>query len=662
MLEHATVAAQTLLDVGTVVLAVGGAILGVLLLRRWGPDHAHVLLLPFAMLCGGGSGALVLGRARRPEQRVEEDPRLAIRLFESSAEGVIVTLPSGVIIAANDAYTRLHGYTRETVLGKNPRIMKSDRHDGAFYRRMWDSLLVNGSWEGEIWDRRADGAILPKWLSISALTDDAGKTTHYVGIFSDPSCITDSAARRQWLASCDALTGLPNQAVLNRRLAVALAQAATYGTGLSVLHLDVDGLKALNDAFGYAAGDRVLIEMATRLTRGLRDEDTVVRMSGDEFVVVLPGVSVQSEVEAVANWLRESVAQPIALGTEVVSMPVTIGFATYPADGTEAATLLRRAGAATGQAKSAGGRRCARFSAEMEREAERLARTEHELRSALDEERIVVLYQPQVDLRTGRVTGVEALARIRSAEGTLIPPNEFIPVAEGTGLIIPLGEQVLRRACTDVALLHAEGHHVSLGVNFSVRQFRELDIAALVLDVTATCGLQPADLEIEVTETALVKNPAATAEKLSRLQAAGVTVALDDFGIGYSSLAYIQIFRPDRLKIDRSFVHGAPGDRDAEALVRGLIALASNIGAQTVAEGPETAEEVAFLRAVGCDCAQGYYFSPAVSLDELRTLLATGVPPLPGAMPSPETRLRKLPPAGLRTPALPAARTRRRRA
>ena len=564
------------------------------------------------------------------QERAHDELRLAAGVFETSGEGIIVTLPSGEIIDVNDAFEKHHGVSRQDVIGQNPRIFKSGRHPPEFYQDMWDSLLSTGRWQGEVWDRRADGSLIPQWLSISAVKNADGETTHYVGVASDITVIKDSEEKLRDLATHDALTGLPNRELIKDTLEIELAAARRHNKGVGLTFFDLDHFKNVNDSLGHPQGDALLIEVANRAAGVLRESDTLGRQGGDEFIAILPEVAVPSELDGLMNRLLETVSLPYRLGSEEAHVSASIGVAVFPEDGMDAATLLKYAEAAMYKAKQSGRNRFQYFSAEFQEEIDRRVEVERELRHALRDDRFFLLYQPQVDLSTGSIVGVEALVRMRLDDGTVIPPDGFIPVAESTGLVLPLGEWVLRRACADLAIVHNAGFDLTVAVNFSARQLRDVDVASLVAEVLKTCSLRPQSLEVEITETALMHAKEMAASKIKDLRDAGVRVALDDFGTGYSSLTLVQLFRPDTVKIDRQFVSALPDDSEAEAIVRAVIALARAVESCVVAEGPETEAQVRFLRSNGCDYAQGYFFSRPVTLDELMRLLGEGPFTLPG--------------------------------
>lgn len=441
--------------VGFSVAAIWGSVQSVTVVSSI-PPYASLFALQF-MTCSVAMIGFLLSAIVTQQNRAHDGLRLAAKVFESSNEGIVITLPDATIVDVNDAFTRLHGLTREEAEGANPRIFKSDRHDPDFYRRMWDSLLETGQWSGEVWDRRADGAIFPKLLSIAAVRDERGKTTHYVGVFSDITEIKEAEDKLMQLATHDPLTGLANRALLDEELVRAIARARRNGTQVAVNFLDLDHFKNVNDTLGHAQGDELLIQVARRLTSIVRESDTVARQGGDEFIILAPDLEDTGYLEGLTNRLLETIREPYRLGDEEAHISVSLGTAIFPSDGDSVETLVKHADVALYRAKELGRDRSQFFSGELQEEFYGRVQIENGLRKAIEMEQLFVVYQPQVDLLTGRIEAVEALVRWRTPDGTVSMPDEFIPIAEESGLIVPLGEQVLRRACEDVAGLCGEG-------------------------------------------------------------------------------------------------------------------------------------------------------------------------------------------------------------
>jgi len=564
-----------------------------------------------------------------------EGLRLAGNVYDTTTQGIVVTLPDGEIVDVNEAYCAIHRCSRESVIGQNPRVLKSDQHGPEFYEEMWGTLIETGQWQGEVWDRRADDSLLPKWLSISSLKDSNGETTNYVGVFSDISAIKEGAANLEWLATHDPLTQLPNRALLDDTLEAAIARANRRGGTLAVMFMDLDRFKDVNDTLGHPAGDELLAEISGRCVESVRAGDIVARIGGDEFCVVVIDYVDSADLESVAMRFLEAIAEPVQLGEQEVYVTGSMGIATLPADGRVAPDLMMHADIAMYRAKTLGGNGFEFFSPELQTAFDHRMATASGLRRALVENRLFLLYQPQVDLVTGRITGVEALVRWRDYDGSILMPDDFIGVAEYTGLAAPLGEWVLRHALADLRVLLDAGHDLTMAVNFSARQFNEVDIATQVIDLLKVNRIAPSRLEVEITETAVLTRMDAAIAKAEALSQAGVRIAVDDFGTGYGSMSYIQLFRPDTIKIDRSFIVCLPEDAGASAIVQASMALASGIGASVVAEGTDSDDQISFLMEHGCTTAQGYWFSKPIELEPLTRMLAAGPFVLPDRVSQP---------------------------
>lgn len=568
----------------------------------------------------------------RPSASSESNLTLSMadKVYDTTREGIVVTTSDGSILYVNDAYVRIHGYGRDAVIGQNPRFLKSGRHSAEFYRSMWDSILKTGKWQGEIWDRRANGSLVVKWLSISAVDDDAGNTTHYVGVFSDITAVKEGEDALRWLAAHDSLTGLPNRALLKDRLTAAIARSRREEDSTAVMSLDLDGFKDVNSALGNVAGDRLLVAVAGKCAAIVRESDTVGRSGGDEFMIIVSGFSDMEDVSLLAHRIRSAIAEPILLDGQEVCVTASVGIAVFPGDGIDTRELEMHADIAMHRAETLGGDRTEFFSADLQDMAQRRLEIQARLREALREDRLFVVYQPQIDLYTGCIVGIEALIRWRDIDGSIIMPADFIPVAESSDLILKVGAIALHHACADLRALKDEGHKLTVAVNISARELMDQDVAALVLQAIEAVGLEPGDVEIEITESAIMARADVVAARIETLRSQGVRVSIDDFGTGYASMTYVMDFHPSKLKIDRSFVIPLPDDESAGAIVDATIALARGIGAKALAEGPETEQHVCYLREHGCDLGQGYYFSKPIPLAELRILLGTGPLSIPG--------------------------------
>ncbi|MCG2585271.1 bifunctional diguanylate cyclase/phosphodiesterase [Massilia sp. TS11] len=547
----------------------------------------------------------------------------AATVFETTREGVMVTDPNGRITMVNNAFTEISGYSEAEVLGKTPAVLSSGRHDADFYRDMWRALAENGYWCGEIWNRRKSGEVYPEMLSVSAVRDENGDVLNYVGVFADITRIKDSESRLDYLAHHDPLTGLPNRLMLLSTLEHSIKAALREHTRVALLMLDLDRFKDVNDSYGHAVGDQLLMQVSERLRASLREMDTVVRLGGDEFVIVLERLAHPEDAGRIANdiMLRMDQGWRLPNGVEV-RINASIGISMCPEHGSTAELLLQQADAAMYQAKQEG-RACFRyFSAHLTQAARDRIEIEARLHQAILNEALRVYFQPQVDFASGRIIGAEALVRWHDPEQGLITPDRFIPVAEASGLISDIGRWVLNATCVQGRRwLDAGLPPLTLAVNVSPRQFLQQDIHALVEQTLADTGFPAAMLELELTESALMERGDTAAAVLADLRQLGIRLAIDDFGTGYSSLAYLKRFPVDVLKIDRSFVIDLPGQRDDAAIAATIVSMGHTLGFKVLAEGVETEEQLRFLRDQGCDMFQGYYTSPPVPAERFEALL-----------------------------------------
>ena len=530
-------------------------------------------------------------------------------VFTNAREGMVITDDKARIVAVNPAFTEITGYPVEEVAGATPAKLSSGRQDQDYYQKMWGALQGRGQWQGEIWNRRSNGEIYPEWLSIAAVRDSDGQTTHYIGIFSDVTERKEAEARIHHLAHHDALTGLPNRLLLQDRLGQAIREARRKGTQVAILFMDLDRFKWINDTLGHDAGDHLLRTITRRCLEVLRESDTLARLGGDEFVAILPDLKDAQDAGLVARKLLAAITQPCMLGSHELSLTCSIGIAVFPGDGVTDSLLLRNADAAMYRAKSEGRNGFQFYSTDMN--AARLGELllEHQLRGALERQELCLFYQPKVDARDGTLRSCEALLRWRHAEEGLLTPDRFLPAAEESGLIVPIGEWVIHEACRQMRRWMDEGRKpVRVAVNLSGQQFAHQNIVQLVRDALQEHGLPPQLLELELTETILMRDIERTLQTLGELCELGVSLAIDDFGTGYSSLAYLRQFQVHTLKIDRSFVNDIKADANEAKIASAVIGLAHSLGLRVVAEGVETPLQQAFLADHACDYLQGYLF------------------------------------------------------
>jgi diguanylate cyclase (GGDEF)-like protein/PAS domain S-box-containing protein len=560
-------------------------------------------------------------------QRIDEKLRQSAKVFESTRDGVMITDLDGRIVQVNAAFTAISGYSADEALGRTPRLLRSGRQDRAFFADLWDSVRRLGYWQGEVWNRRRNGEIYPQWLSISTVFDDRRQPSHYVGVGTDITQLKRSEQQLQHLAHHDPLTGLPNRLLGQSRLEHALQRCVRHGGRLGVVFLDLDGFKHINDSLGHPIGDSVLTEIARRLRLRLRSEDTLARLGGDEFLLVLEDLGTPADAANIARKLLDALQLPLALDGRELFVTASIGIAMYPDDGSSWSELIRNADTAMYQAKAAGRDQFCFYTADMNANALAQLELEAALRQALVQRRFELHYQPKVELDSGRTVGFEALLRMRDARGDLMQPDAFIPLAERSGLIVPIGAWVLEAACREARRWHDDGHvDTTIAVNVSTCQFRSPEFTDHVRRALEVSGLPGHALELELTESVLMDNPEHTIERLVALKRSGVRLALDDFGTGYSSLGYLLRLPIDSLKIDRSFVDGLGRDAHAIDIVHSIIGLARRMRLRVVAEGVETEAQMISLRDYGCDEIQGYLLSrpltAAVAADWLQRRMA----------------------------------------
>ncbi|WP_366020193.1 EAL domain-containing protein [Nitrosomonas sp.] len=552
-----------------------------------------------------------------------ETLKQAAAVFESSREGVVITDLEPRILAINRAYIEITGYSEAQVLGKNPKIIKSGHHGKSFYQAMWASLKSVGHWSGEIWNRRRNGEIYPQWLTISTVCNDRNEPCNYVGVFADITQMKQSEARLAHLAHYDPLTGLPNRLLVQSRLHHAIERAQRHNLRIATLYVDLDRFKNINDSLGHPIGDELLIMLAARLKKRLREEDSLARLGGDEFLLVLEDIKEPSESATVAQTLIDLLATPFELpsGHEIF-INASIGISLFPDDASNVTELIQHADMAMYLAKKEG-RSTYRYHTEALSIAanERLV-METRLRHALTAGEFVLHYQPLIDAQSGRVVGVEALVRWQPPGEAIVPPGRFIPIAEETGLIVPLGEWVLRTACAQGrAWIDAGFAPLVMAVNLSVRQFQSENLADVIQQVLEETKLPAACLELELTESMFLEHAERSIDTLKTLKAPGIQLAIDDFGTGYSSLTYLKRFPIDKLKIDQSFVRGLAHDPNDREIAATIIAMARGLKLSVLAEGVESEQQLAFLRQHGCDYYQGFLFHRPAPAKELEAWL-----------------------------------------
>lgn len=565
-----------------------------------------------------------LGVGAKLRERTADRERLrqAAAVFDCTREGVLVTDSKGLIVHVNRAFMEITGYQREEVLGQRPNMFKSGHHPPGFYQAMFATLDSLGEWSGEIWNRRKSGEIYPQWQTIRLIHDDQGQFSQYVAVFSDISAIKKSEHELTHLAHHDPLTDLPNRLLLTDRAGQAVVSAQVHKRGCALLMIDLDHFKLINDSLGHSVGDQLLKGVAERLNALFGPDITLARLSGDEFAVLAENCPQPGHAAALAQRVIDGLKEPFQIDGHPLFINASIGISLFPSDALSAEQLLRNADSALFKAKSAGRDGYALYTEELTAHAQQRVEIAFELRRALEQQELRVYYQPVHDLKTSRLIGVEALVRWEHPQRGLVSPAEFIPIAERTGLIAEIDAWIMRQACQQMCLWQAAGVVLSfVAVNVSSRLFARRELYQQVAQVLHDTGLDPAYLELEVTESAVMEDPEVALEQMHRLRELGVRLAIDDFGTGYSSLLRLKRLPVQKLKIDQGFVAGLPGDEDDAAIARIIIALAQSMGMQVHAEGVEQAEQASFLLEHDCDLGQGYWFGrpmPAASLDWTR--------------------------------------------
>lgn len=552
------------------------------------------------------------------QQQSAQKLRLSEKVIETSLEGVIITDKLNRVISVNPAFTDITGYSEKEILGKDPNIMKSGRHNDNFYSEMWQELNISGCWQGEIWDRRKSGEIHPKWMSISTIKGADGTIEKYIGIFSDITERKIVQSRLEHMAHYDPLTNLPNRLLYIDRLQQSIDRAKRNHSQTALFFLDLDRFKVINDTLGHNTGDLLLMEVAHRLQEGLRSVDTIARLGGDEFTVILDDVQSEKDIDHISNNIISLLSKPYNIDGHECFIGVSIGISIYPDNGENAQTLAKHADMAMYRAKERGTNNYQLFDPLMSQNMTRRLELETSIRRALQKNEFKLFYQPQLNVSTGQIMSVEALIRWRTPNNEYLPPSEFIPVAEDTGLINDIGTWVLEEACiqhkkwrenTDCKDLH-------IAVNVSANQLLQNSFPEMIAALLKKHDMQHQHLGIEITESTLMTDPKHAIQVLNEIHAMGIELSIDDFGTGFSSLSYLKQLPIQHLKIDRSFIHEVTMDIDDANIVKATISMAHNMGLIVVAEGVETTEQMDFLIQHKCDLLQGYLFSKPITADE----------------------------------------------
>jgi diguanylate cyclase (GGDEF)-like protein/PAS domain S-box-containing protein len=585
--------------------------------------HDYIMKDNLARLVPAVERELREAQVRGAKREAEANLQLAATVFEASMEGLVITDSEARILRANKAFSEITGYAEHEVVGRNPNLLRSGRHNNEFYRKMWMSITTQGYWQGEIWNRRKNGEVFPEWLTISAVKNSQGEVEHFVAGFTDLSQKKQAEDRIQYLMYYDALTDLPNRALFQERFKQYMLRAQRDQKRVAYLHLDLDRFVTINDTLGHQKGDQLLQQVGRRLVNSVNKDDVVARLSGDEFAIAIPNIAYDEDVESYLLPLLEAFAEPFqVVGQEIFLVP-SIGVVMFPEDSDRYDELVRFGDTAVHVAKQGSGASYQLYQKTMNVDAAQKLDMENALRRALERKEYRLHYQPQIAMHSGEIIGVEALLRWERQGVGMVLPGQFIPLLEETGLIISVGEWVIRQACSDQqAWLKAGLPPLHVALNISPQQFRDKGLVDMIFKVLQESGSDPQGIELEITESSVMESPDTALQILGALHEKGVRIAVDDFGTGYSSLSYLKRFPLDVLKIDQSFVADVPGDEDDVAIVDTIIAMAHRLKLSVIAEGVENAEQAGFLREHDCDNVQGYYYGRPMPAEDIVALLS----------------------------------------
>src|SRR5690554_674698 len=595
------------------------------------PTLWQLLVSTLITICFAAYSLFLYRQNRRLEDKIHQlgDSEAKLQKLSSavtnSGSSIIITNRQGIIEYVNHKFTLVSGYESDEIVGQTLEILNPQHAPDIGADNLWSQSYLQPSWEGKLFSVRKDGHEFWSAITVSAVRNKSGQVTNYVVAAVDITELTEANRKMQQLALFDSLTGLANRRLFMDRLNNALASCRRERSSLALLFLDLDQFKRINDTLGHDAGDILLLTIADRLKGCVREKDTVSRLGGDEFTVLLTDVKDTYSVTHVAQQILKALKQPIKLHKHEVIVSTSIGITLAPADSNHAETLMKNADLALYRAKECGRDRYHFFTEELNIQALKHLVLEQELRSAHRDDEFTLAFQPQVDLRTESVISVEALLRWNHPQPGLVSPDDFITVAEETGLIIPIGRWVLRNACMQVKMIHElTGHQIKVAVNLSTRQFRDPRLEQIISEVLVESGLSPEFLELEVTESMLMDDIDKVIEQLTRIKSTGVTITIDDFGSGYSSLSYLKRLPVDILKVDRQFVQDIPDDISDMEITSAVIAVAHKLNLKVIAEGVEDIDQRDFLVINKCDFAQGYYYSKPLTFEQLYQYLQNG--------------------------------------
>jgi diguanylate cyclase (GGDEF)-like protein/PAS domain S-box-containing protein len=552
------------------------------------------------------------------EEKIEKKLKLSDIVFENTTEGILITNEENQIISVNNAFSTITGYTQEEVLGQNPKFLNSGKQNKEFYNNLWRDIHTTGQFKSEIWNRKKSGEIYPEWLNISVVKDSNGRTLNYVAIFSDITKIKKSNEKIEFLAHHDPLTNLPNRLLLKARLEQSITHANNAKEILAIMFIDIDNFKMINDTYGHSIGDKIINLVASRLKRNLRQDDTISRIGGDEFILVIENINDIKNIKKIAHKILNDFNEPIKLQEYLFEITISMGITLFPNNGLNTEELIKQADTAMYSAKNAGKNQFQFYKNEMTNEIFEKIIMKNEISDGLKNEDFEVFYQPQINIQENKIVGAEALIRWNYKNSRLIFPGEFISYAEETKLIIPMGEFVLKKACTFLKKLQnlkllSDG---IIAVNISSIQIKNSDILKTIKECLEYSNLDAKYLEIELTESYIMDDVEESISTLARLKDLGIKLAIDDFGTGYSSLSYLKRFPIDKLKIDKSFVDELPKSTRDAAIAKTVIELAKGLEMKVIAEGVEKKEQNDFLKNELCDEVQGWYYGKALREDE----------------------------------------------
>ncbi len=591
--------------------------------------HLLLLLLEWQMLRYVIKGARenFLDFIEAEDEVFERSKELKIydAVYQNTDNGIIITTPDGTILSVNKAFENLTGYSEAFLVGKNPRILKSEKQNLGMYRAMWTALLHQKRWEGEIYNKRQDGEVVPFWLNIDAVFD-GDEIYHYIGVYMDRSKIVEANQQMSFMAQHDTLTSLPNRDSFLQHVKHAVSLSYRDKQPFAVLSINLDRFKNINDTMGHAVGDELIISVAKRIKSVLKHSDIVARPGADEFLVLLEKIRSENEAAQVASHIMQAIQKPFDIHGNVIHIRASTGIALYPQDGEQEQTIVKAADSAMRQAKGSGLSSFEFFTKDRSSRVLRSMKLENALHNAIQNRELSLVFQPQHLFSTNKLVSAEVLLRWNSKEFGFVSPDEFIPIAEESGLIIEIGEWVFRNSCKAVRsyrALYPDLKH--LAVNVSSEQFSNYNILTNFSRIIKEEKIETSDIEIELTERSVMEQTGSNSLVLDELRALGFKISVDDFGTGYSSMSYLKSLPIDVVKIDKSFVDGLPHDEGDIAIVKAILALIQSLGYETVAEGVEYKEQVEMLKDLGCDIAQGYYFSKPLNHSDFLDYLEKAV-------------------------------------